>query len=235
MNELYKARNEKILELRKQGQSLQAIGQNCELSTERVRQVIRLMIGYTIPAKLSYQRRIMDGFICQLCGDEKCSEVVIINLNKPIELSNIATVCKQHKLIVMTEHYKELPPSLERAKKKGKIHVCIECQQPVKYYRKYCSKDCRRLHNLDYLKTGLKTCIICKTEKPLTDFYKNHSNTQTYQSYCKICFCKITIPGAKRHNKSPEGKAYFKRYYQENRERLNAKQRERNRKKQLFN
>ena len=45
----------------------------------------------------------------------------------------------------------------------------------------------RALSNLEIKKSPSKKCKICGEVKPITDFYKNHSNKDGYETLCKEC------------------------------------------------
>ena len=65
-------------------------------------------------------------------------------------------------------------------------------------YRAYC-KDCRRKgprknwsrpKHAEIVGCGKQTCLVCKTEKPLTEFYSNGcfaDGVKKYRTRCKVC------------------------------------------------
>lgn len=61
----------------------------------------------------------------------------------------------------------------------------------------------------------MRTCTKCKVEKPFTEFYKHSLNKSGYQSQCKQCGNERL----KEYYRSPEGKAYQKRWFLANKER----------------
>jgi hypothetical protein len=56
----------------------------------------------------------------------------------------------------------------------------------------------------------VKVCTKCKTEKPLTDFYKAKQNRDGRKSWCKTC----EIEYSRQYQKTPKGKEVAKRYAQ---------------------
>ena len=54
----------------------------------------------------------------------------------------------------------------------------------------------------------MKQCTKCKETKSYTDFYKNRSNKDGYEYYCKPC----------KNAEKAKNKEVDKRYYQKNRE-----------------
>jgi group I intron endonuclease len=48
----------------------------------------------------------------------------------------------------------------------------------------------RKLPNefeLEYLKTGIKYCPMCKESKPIDDFFRKRKNEEDRECYCKLC------------------------------------------------
>jgi hypothetical protein len=66
----------------------------------------------------------------------------------------------------------------------------------------------------------VKRCSKCKVENPVTEFYKNRSNKDGLQGYCKIC----SVEAVNRYDRSPVGKAKKQIYFArpEIKERLRA-------------
>ena len=58
--------------------------------------------------------------------------------------------------------------------------------------------------------TARKKCGHCKTEKPLTDFYKNRSNKDGLQSSCRVC-CRADAQRHYAKNKEQRDD-YFQEY-----------------------
>jgi len=50
----------------------------------------------------------------------------------------------------------------------------------------------------------MKTCYRCKEDKPLSEFYKHHTNSDGYNGQCKRCF----VGHQRARRQTQEGKAY---------------------------
>ncbi len=84
----------------------------------------------------------------------------------------------------------------------------------------------------------IRTCTKCLEEKPLEDYYKDNSKHDGYMLQCKKCkrervreYCKENPEIIKEQKlawkKTPNGKECDQRYYDNNREEINAKLRQR--------
>lgn len=60
----------------------------------------------------------------------------------------------------------------------------------------------------------IKKCSHCKSEKPISDFYKNNKTKDGYSYPCKSCI-KIYQNKTKKHLKD-----YYKKYYEQNKKKL---------------
>ena len=81
----------------------------------------------------------------------------------------------------------------------------------------------------------MKTCKVCKQQKPLSDYFVNKVNKDGYNIYCKVCYkekFRDTLKASiKKYLAKPEIKEKQKAYYKEympkyakmNRERINEK------------
>lgn len=67
----------------------------------------------------------------------------------------------------------------------------------------------------------MKICSKCHAEKPLTDFYKNKNYKGGYTTWCKICHRGFTKQWSKEN--ADNIKEWAKKYYQENKERINER------------
>ena len=80
--------------------------------------------------------------------------------------------------------------------------------------------------------SSTRVCIDCQVEKPVTDFYKQHTRT-SYQSYCKMCYkVRAAQNQRQRQEADPEGqrakhRVSDARYRQKHREEIRLRQRAR--------
>jgi 5-methylcytosine-specific restriction endonuclease McrA len=65
-----------------------------------------------------------------------------------------------------------------------------------------------------------KVCLMCKTEKPITSFYRKKAG---YQTYCKECQREYGRPYRKKFSKSAKGKAAQSRYWESEKGKANLK------------
>lgn len=82
----------------------------------------------------------------------------------------------------------------------------------------------------------MKTCLKCKQNKHLPEFYKNQSKGDGFQDYCKLCdkirlreYLKtakgkaVSLKGAKKYQKSAKGRATKRLYKQSEKSRAAQK------------
>jgi 5-methylcytosine-specific restriction endonuclease McrA len=73
-----------------------------------------------------------------------------------------------------------------------------------------------------------KYCSKCKTWKPLRDFYKNRSQVDGYQTWCKPCFKQMNAESKQRHKEARNAQAreYAKTFRQTQPEVYKARQKD---------
>ena len=91
--------------------------------------------------------------------------------------SKVCSQCHQNKLL--TEYNKD------KRKSDGLQNDCKSCQS-IK--RKHYQDNNKQINaNRIYDEYDVKICSKCKQSKPLTDYYKDRTNSSGLESYCKSC------------------------------------------------
>ena len=150
-----------------------------------------------------------------------------------------------------------MEPHISRILEGGIMQTCAKCHQDkpettfgVDNSRKsgrnpYC-KDCIKIFARNYTSKGktepdasaLRMCTQCLQEQPLVEFYKDKSRSDGYSKRCKKCTCaKVqeyceNNPEKRKQDKlawkkTPAGKISEKRYYDNNRDAINERVRDR--------